>query len=267
MSVDPALARAFLAAAARAADAAGEAVRGHADDGAVVRKRDGSPSIVADRLAEQAALEHLVPLGVRIISEEGFGTGAPPAAGEPWLALDPLDGTGNFRAGLLPFALSVGLIVDGRAVAGLVHEHVSGRRWEGGVGLGARRDGRAIAPGTSRTVMVPSPDVGSPAVLPPGFHRLRISGCTATDLAAVADGSAGAWHNLDRAGTHTHDVAGALGVAAGAGCIVRDWSGGELVLPSDVNDRIKFVLAGDAERAGQLAAAFPDPVPPRPVPR
>lgn len=220
-----------------------------------MRKADGSPSIEADRLAEQAALEHLVPLGVPVISEEGFGAGERPAVGVPWLALDPIDGTGNYRAGLAPYALSVGLVVDGVAVAGLVHEHVSGRRWQGAAGRGAVRDGRPITPRRGTTLMVPSPDVDSPAALQRGYHRLRISGCTATDLCAVADGSAGAWHNLDRSGTHAHDVAGALGVAAGAGCAVVAADGGPLLLPVDTAAKIRFVLAPDEQAARELLDA------------
>ena len=253
--VDDELVTAFLLAAARAADAAVAAVTGRQHQGDVVRKADGSPSIEADRLAEDAALEHLVPLGVTVISEEGFGASERPQPGEPWLALDPIDGTGNYRAGLAPYALSVGLVVDGVAVAGLVHEHVSGRRWQGAAGRGALRDGRRIAPRRGTTLMVPSPDVGSPAALVRGYHRLRISGCTATDLCAVADGSAAGWHNLNRSGTHTHDVAGALGVAAGAGCAVVAAGGGALQLPSETAAKIRFVLTPDEESARALLAA------------
>jgi 3'(2'), 5'-bisphosphate nucleotidase len=253
--VDDELVTAFLLAAARAADAAVEAVTGRQHQGDVVRKPDGSPSIEADRLAEDAALQHLVPLGVTVISEEGFGASERPEPGEPWLALDPIDGTGNYRAGLAPYALSVGLVVDGIAVAGLVHEHVSGRRWQGAAGRGAMRDGRPITPRRGTTLMAPSPGQGSPAALVPGYHRLRISGCTATDLCAVADGSAGAWHNLDRSGTHTHDVAGALGVAAGAGCAVVAADRGPLHLPADTAAKIRFVLAPDEDSARRLLAA------------
>ncbi len=253
--VDGALVDAFLLAAGRAADAAVAAVTGRQRQGDVVRKADGSPSIEADRLAEDAALEHLVPLGVTVISEEGFGASERPQSGEPWLALDPIDGTGNYRAGLAPYALSVGLVVDGVAVAGLVHEHVSGRRWQGATGRGALRDGWPIAPRRGTTLMVPSPSLRSPAVLVPGYRRLRISGCTATDLCAVADGSAAAWHNLDRSGTHAHDVAGALGVAAGAGCSVVAAGGGGVRLPADTTAKIRFVLAPDEEAARTLLAA------------
>src|SRR5436305_13164373 len=152
--------------------------------GEVTVKADGSPSLVADTLAEEAALAHLVELGLPVISEEGFGEGTEPGRGDMWIALDPIDGTGNFRAGLAPYAFSAGLVQDGAAVAGLVHEHVSGRRWSGAHGLGAWRDAsRPIAPRAGGTLMVPSPDPDSPAArVPPGFRRLRITGCTSVDL-------------------------------------------------------------------------------------
>lgn len=248
----------FLDAASRAADVAAAAIAGQADVGEVATKADGSPSLVADTLAEEAALAHLVELGLPVISEEGFGEGTEPRGGDMWIALDPIDGTGNFRAGLAPYAFSAGLVQDGVAVAGVVLEHVSGRRWSGARGLGAWRDGNlpiSTRPGGG-TLMVPSPNPGEPAVVPPGFRRLRITGCTSVDLCCVADGSAAAWHDLDRGGTHTHDVAGALGVLAGTGAAVLGPDGGPLRLLADTHALIKFVAAADEERARELVSAF-----------
>ncbi len=131
----------------------------------------------------------------------------------------------------------------------------SGRRWWGAAGRGAWRDGHVVAPQPGATVVVPTPPPGGAAPVPEGFRRLRITGCTAVDLCLVADGSAGAWHDLDRAGTHVHDVAGALGVLAGAGGVVLDPDGEPLPLRPDTETLIRFVAAADEDTARRLVAA------------
>ena len=65
------------------------------------------------------------------------------------------------------------------------------------------------------TVVVPTAPSGSAVAVPASARRVRVTGCTAVDVCLVADGAAGAWQNLDRSGTHVHDVAGGLAVLAG----------------------------------------------------
>ncbi len=243
----------FLHAAARAAGRAATAVT-LASGGEVKRKADGSVSIAADAAADAAASEGLAELGLPLLSEErpDLPLDHPD---DPWMVVDPLDGTGNFLAGLPPWAFSAGLIVGGRATAGFVLDLSSGRRWWGSIGAGAFRDGHPITPRAGGTVVVPTPPSGEAAVVPPGFRRLRITGCTAIDLCLVADGSAGAWHDLDRQGTHVHDVAGALGVLAGTATSVLDPDGAELVLTPDTEGLIRFCVAADEATALGLVDA------------
>ncbi|WP_336029959.1 inositol monophosphatase family protein [Geodermatophilus sp. FMUSA9-8] len=220
------------------------------DTGRDHRKDDGSWSIAADDAAHDAAVEVLRPLGVPVLSEERPD---PSVRGDqPWIVLDPLDGTGNFRAGLPPWAFSAALVHDGEPVAGLVVDLSSGRRWAGGRNAGAQRDGAPASVREGSTVVAPS---GRVVRVPATAWRVRVTGCTAVDLCLVADGSAGAWHDLDRSGTHVHDVAGGLAVLAGAGGVALTPEGGPLRLAPDTETLIRFVAAASETGARDLIAA------------
>ena len=223
---------------------------------AMARDADGARAegAAADEAAHAAAIEVLAPLGVTVLSEEAADATVPD--GEPWIVLDPLDGTGNFSAGLPPWAFSAGLIDGGRPVAGLVADLSSGRRWSGAVGVGAWRDGLPISPRPGTTVIVPSaPDQGVVAV-PSTARRIRITGCTAIDLCLVADGSAAAWHDLDRSGTHVHDSAGGLAVLLGAGGAVLTDQGRAVDLRPHAAAKLRLVAASSDAAARELLAAF-----------
>ncbi|HLM07506.1 MAG TPA: inositol monophosphatase family protein [Blastococcus sp.] len=215
---------------------------------------DGSPVLAADEAAHAAAVAVLQELEVPVLSEER--PDAPVDRTGPWVALDPLDGTGNFSAGLPPWAFSVALVSDGRPVAGLVADLSSGRRWEGAEGVGARRDGIPVAPREGTTVVVPSAGGGERVVVPVTARRVRITGCTALDLCLVADGSAAAWHDLDRGGTHVHDAAAGLAVLLAAGGTALTPDGEPVALAPDTTGRFRFVAAPSEAAARQLLRAL-----------
>ncbi|MGY1846495.1 inositol monophosphatase family protein [Blastococcus sp. SYSU DS1021] len=217
-------------------------------------KRDGSPALAADVAAHAAAVEVLGALGVPVLSEESRDTAVAP--GRPWVVLDPLDGTGNFAAGLPPWAFSAALVQEGRPVAGLVADLSSGRRWAAVEGHGAVRDGVPVRTRPGSTVVVPSGPRGGAVTVPVTASRVRITGCTAVDLCLVADGAAAAWHDLDRGGTHVHDVAGGLAVLAAAGGVVLTDAGEPLELAPDTDALIRFVAAADETAARELLAAL-----------
>jgi len=95
-------------------------------------KSDESPVTEADRRGEKLILEHLERLfpGVPVISEEDaseFGT--PDAIGPRFFLVDPLDGTKAFVRHDPNFTVNIGLIQDGRPVAGAVNAPPSGETW------------------------------------------------------------------------------------------------------------------------------------------
>lgn len=223
------------------------------DAGQVQTKDDGSPEMVADEAAHEAALAVLGQLGVPVLSEERDDQAVPPR--KPWIVVDPLDGTGNFAAGLPPWAFSAALVSAGRPVAGLVADLSSGRRWQGAEGRGAQRDGVPVSPRPGGTVVLPSAPRADAVVTPDTARRVRVTGCTAVDLCLVADGSAAAWHDVDRNGSHVYDVAGGLAVLLAAGGVALRADGEPLVLEPRAHELVRFVAAPDVAAARELLRA------------
>jgi 3'(2'), 5'-bisphosphate nucleotidase len=122
------------------------------------------------------------------------------------------------------------------------------------VGAGARRDGVPVAPRAGGTVVVPSAPGGGSIAVPASAARVRITGSTAIDLCLVADGSAAAWHDLDRGGSRVHDLAGGLAVLLGAGGTALTPDGVPVALQPRSDARIRFVAAGGDQAARDLLA-------------
>jgi myo-inositol-1(or 4)-monophosphatase len=76
-----------------------------------------------------------------LLGEEGatvMGT-----SGVAWV-VDPIDGTVNYLYDIPQYAVSIAAQVDGRTVAGVVHNPASGRTWTATRGGGARLDGQLV---------------------------------------------------------------------------------------------------------------------------
>ena len=99
---------------------------------AVTHKADESPVTEADQKGEALILQHLAQRfpDIPVISEEDaseFGT--PDAIGPRFFLVDPLDGTKAFVRGDPHFTVNIGLIENGRPVAGAVVSPPSGECW------------------------------------------------------------------------------------------------------------------------------------------
>src|ERR1700760_2595525 len=122
---------------------------------AVAHKADESPVTEADRAGEALILKALAARfpDIPVISEEyasEFGT--PDAIGPRFFLVDPLDGTKAFVKGDPHFTVNIGLIEDGRPVAGAVSCPPSGETGftSGGKTL-KRRGGVPAHPVQART--------------------------------------------------------------------------------------------------------------------
>jgi 3'(2'), 5'-bisphosphate nucleotidase len=98
----------------------------------VMRKADESPVTEADQKGELLILERLKAAypDIPVISEEDaaeFGT--PEAIGPRFFLVDPLDGTKAFVRGDPNFTVNIGLVQDGRPVAGAVYAPVTEELW------------------------------------------------------------------------------------------------------------------------------------------
>ena len=72
------------------------------------------------------------------------GAARPGSSGVRWV-FDPLDGTTNFVYGIPAYAVSIGVEVDGRVVAGVVHDVAHRQTFTAALGKGARMTGASIA--------------------------------------------------------------------------------------------------------------------------
>jgi len=202
-----------------------------AEGAAFDSKGDGSPVTETDRRVEvmlREALTSLAP-GIPVVGEEGGGDAGD---GDLVWAVDPIDGTRAFIAGMPTWTVSVGLLRAGRPVLGCVVLPASreGRVFLGGEGVPLTRDGRAVAPAlrrhlTEKAVLVPSDThyryrLGVPC-------RARSFGSTALHLALVAGGSslAALVHE-----SYLWDLAGGMALLASSGCTVARLDGSPVEL-------------------------------------
>ena len=95
-------------------------------------KSDDSPVTEADRRGEAlilAALAREFP-DIPVVAEEACADdGVPVAIGRRFFRVDPLDGTKAFVRGEAHFTVNIGLIEDGRPIAGAVAAPATGQVW------------------------------------------------------------------------------------------------------------------------------------------
>jgi fructose-1,6-bisphosphatase/inositol monophosphatase family enzyme len=116
-------------------------------DGDARRKTDGSPVTDADLASERlilSALANKLP-DIPVVSEEAASEGILPAIGERFILVDPLDGTREFAKRRQEFAVNIGLIDKGIAVAGAIYAPALNRLWIGGHSAYAM----SVSPGAS----------------------------------------------------------------------------------------------------------------------
>ena len=98
----------------------------------VTHKADESPVTEADKRGEalilKALAEHFPEIPV-VSEEDASEFGAPEEIGPRFFLVDPLDGTKAFVRGDPNFTVNIGLIEDGRPVAGAVCAPPSGEVW------------------------------------------------------------------------------------------------------------------------------------------
>lgn len=123
------------------------------DDPETVRKADGSPLTVADKLSHRIVAESLAKLApdVPVFSEEGKSVEYETRrTWNEYFLVDPLDGTKGFLEQNGEFTVNIAVIREGRPVLGVVHHPVSGNTYAAEAGSGAWRisatEGRVSLP-------------------------------------------------------------------------------------------------------------------------
>jgi myo-inositol-1(or 4)-monophosphatase len=188
-----------------------------------------------DRRSESAILEVLAreAPGIAVLAEERGGV----RAGTMW-AVDPLDGTTNFTRGFPSVGVSVGLLVGGVPMLGVVIAPFFDKEFAAARGQGATLNGerlpllRVLHP--SKAVVATGFPFRNKKVLPrylsvmegslERFEDLRRAGAAALDLAWTAAGTFDGFFEL---GLNTWDVVAGAALVVEVGGRVTDWSGGD----------------------------------------
>lgn len=212
-------------------------------------KAGGSPVTSADLAVDEMLRARLADShpAIRWHSEEDpdswRGRDALPLA----FVIDPIDGTRDFVNGGQDWCISLGVLVEGKPVAGAIHLPARGETVSAYAGGGAWRNGQRLAP---RSLAQP-PGVNGPK---PAFEafcarhgvEMRHLGSTpalAHRLLAPATGAADV--ALARAGGHDWDIVAASAILHEIGAAVLTVSG----------ECVKFDLAG-GEHAPLMAASL-----------
>lgn len=210
------------------------------------------PVTIVDTETERLLRDRLAVLrpGEPVLGEEEGGS-VHSEPGRPLWVLDPIDGTVNFVYGIEAYAVSVGVQVDGRSVAGAVANVGTGEVFTAALGHGAwLRRGAEV----TQLRCTPITDL-SMALIGTGFsydregrvrqaevlaqilpeiRDMRRIGSCALDLCMVAAGRLDGYFEDD---VHVWDWAAAALVASEAGAVVdlppingSDGSGGDLLV-------------------------------------
>ncbi len=287
----PALSEAALArlrtVAIRAAKAGGVEVTRHfhALEKLAVRSKAPGDHVTDADLASEAAVRAVLAAEtpeVAVLGEEGGGPRSWEAWARPTWLVDPLDGTTNFVRGLPMVGVSVGLVVDGEPVVGVVHAPMLGLTFSAVKGAGAHLDrldhaahlGHSGHPDSEPVHVSARPvaeavcghghlprarrrdDRRAPAVLArvlAEVEDLRRIGSASLDLAWTAAGSLDGFFH---AALGPWDVAAGALLVREAGGIVTDWTGdqrawlasGDIVAGSPVCHRALLDAVGAPRR-------------------
>jgi 3'(2'), 5'-bisphosphate nucleotidase len=199
---------------------------------AVSHKADASPVTEADQKAEALILLALAKRfpDIPVISEEDaseFGT--PDQIGPRFFLVDPLDGTKAFVRGDPNFTVNIGLIENGRPVAGAVSAPPSGETWfTSAAGTLKRQDGgpaeavrvRPWPPGQALALIshTMSPETADALARQYGFHHTQAMD-SSIKLCRIAEGAADIYPR--HGPTMEWDIAAAQAVLEGAGGRLR----------------------------------------------
>jgi myo-inositol-1(or 4)-monophosphatase len=187
------------------------------------------PVTEADRAVDEVLARTLPRDGEGWLSEESADDPVRLDRRRVW-AVDPLDGTKEFVEGLPEWCVSIGLVVDGQAVAGGIANPATGEIFLGAVGRGVTYNGQLVRP-SGRATIEGAVVLASRSELGRGHwdrYRdapfvVRPMGSVAYKLALVAAGLVDATWTL--APKHEWDVAGGVALVLAAGARVKTLDG------------------------------------------
>jgi myo-inositol-1(or 4)-monophosphatase len=216
----------------------------------------------SEKLVIEAIIERF-PADAILAEESGREHGAPRTARGRWArrtwVIDPLDGTVNYANGIPFFCVSIGLVEDGRPVAGVVLDPLRGDAYAATAGGPATLNGEPVHASDKSEL---GDYVVSLAIIGRGgiarerrvAHEIRIGrrmGSAALALAYVASGRFDAF--VQNGGLSLWDIAAAGLIAERAGATVSDLYGGPWWNTAKRGPRLSIVAAPSPHHARLLA--------------
>ncbi len=216
-------------------------------------KGDGSPVTAFDRAVESRLREMIAARypDHGIVGEEHGAT----APEREWVwALDPIDGTLPFLAGIPVFGTLIALLHDGAPLIGVIDMPATEQRW-----LGCRSRPSTLNGTPVRTRACPALSEALISTSNPDFYgaadRPALDRLKAATRWTVYGGSCLAYAQLAAGridlgmdvGFDPYDYLALVPVIEGAGGVITDWRGAPLTLGS--GDRV--LAAGDPARHGE----------------
>jgi myo-inositol-1(or 4)-monophosphatase len=187
----------------------------------------------ADRLSEEAILEIIgraFPDDSFLAEESGESGEWGPGPDRLWV-IDPLDGTVNYANGIPFFAVSVGLVIEGEPVLGVVLDPARGELFSATSGGGSFLDGRPVHCADKERIVDTVVHLGLPGS---GFARqstdfrhtvrmVRAMGSATLGMTYLANGRFDAY--VQYQGLSTWDICAAGVIAIEGGAIVTSQLG------------------------------------------
>jgi histidinol phosphatase-like enzyme (inositol monophosphatase family) len=206
---------------------------------AVEYKSDRSPVTAVDRLTEQTLRDRIrarFPAHAIAGEEHGFDGSDRRCV---WV-LDPIDGTKAFITGVPLFGSLIALLIDDRAVLGVVEMPALAERWVGVCGRATEHDGEACRTSARESLSSAFLFATSPSMFR-GPDRQRFDAVSerarmtryGTDCYAYGLLASGFVDLVVEADMKPYDYLALVPVVEGAGGVITDWRGDRLRFESD----------------------------------
>lgn len=199
----------------------------------IVHKSEKDVVTEVDHLSEESILEQISGAfpGDAFLAEESGASGPSSGQADRLWVIDPLDGTVNYANGIPFFAVSIGLVVDGEPVLGVVLDPSRDELFTAVSGAGAYLDGRPVHASAKQRIGDAVVHLGLPRS---GFARrttrfrkavriVRAMGSATLGLTYLANGRFDAY--VQWQGLSTWDICAAGVIAIEGGAVVTSRRG------------------------------------------
>lgn len=218
-----------------------------------VLKAGGDPLTKADLAVNEVLAELLPRTGEGWLSEETADDASRLDCTRVWV-VDPIDGTREFIQGIPEWCISIGLVEEGRAVAGGILNPATDQLILGGEGFGVTLNGSPVARRTTRDIrgalILASRSEVKRGEWEPFFSEpisVRNVGSVAYKLGMVAAGLAdGTWTLVPK---HEWDVAAGAALVLAGGGVVMNPDGSSAVF-NQPNPKLTGFIAVQSTLAG-----------------